>query len=305
MEKQSLKHLIIASALAFVVTLGTTISFLPIKGNDSKRHPDWMKSLPDSTALTSLALPGSHDAAAFYSLEDLAGKCQDASITQQLNYGVRFLDVRLMSYKDNLYLCHGIVNEGQGFKKLAQEVYNFLDTNPSETIIMSVKEEAKAQASTQSFESLFYTAIEQFLPYWSLDTSLPSSLGAIRKKIILLSRYEHNTIGIPAYEGWEDSTTFDLDQMHIQDAYKVSSNEEKWSQIKEAATYAVANPSKLTLNFCSGYLVKGFPPSYSVSTAKYINPKIKDELSKDAKGVLICDFVTPELVDKLLEGNNL
>ena len=66
---------------------------------------------------------------------------------------------------------------------------------------------------------------------------------------------------------------------------------------------ASTDPKTLYLNFFSGYLIKGFPPSYSLTTAKAINPRILKELPDSHKGVLIVDFVTKDLVKKLLEGN--
>ena len=61
--------------------------------------------------------------------------------------------------------------------------------------------------------------------------------------------------------------------------------------------------SAARFEFLSGYLVKGFPPSYSVPTAKVINARILKEFPSDVYGVSICDFVSESLVAKILEAN--
>jgi 1-phosphatidylinositol phosphodiesterase len=301
--KRTTKGLIIASSVSLTVSLGLILSFLPLGSTTDKAQASWMKGLNDSALLSSLTIPGSHDSGAFYSLADIAGKCQDASISDQLSYGVRFLDVRLVNYKDSLYVCHGIVNEGMKFSSLLKEVSDYLVSYPSEGLLLSVKEEQKAIGASSSFETALTKAISPYQSQFITERVWKKTVGEIRGKIVLLSRYENSTFGVPAYEGWEDSTTFDLDEMHIQDHYKLTDNASKWDDISKTFDYAFQHPEKLTLNFCSGYLLKGFPPSYSLSTAKDINARLLKELPSSHKGVLICDFVTPSLVSSLLEGS--
>jgi 1-phosphatidylinositol phosphodiesterase len=312
MEKVFRKHVIIASSLGVIALVGTAISFLHF-GTSSSTHSDWMASLNDQTDLCSIAIPGSHDSAALYSVGDLAGKCQNASLSEQLSYGVRFFDIRLKNYQDNLYLWHGFINEGQTFSEAAKVFSDFLTVHPKEALIISIKEEEKAQGNSLSFETLLKQQTTSSI--WYLDRQMPSTLGAVRGKAILLARYSGNTMGIDSSEeaGWLNpsdaatSNTFSItstDSLFIQDHYKLNDNDTKWA---EATAFYEAlqkmNTKSLGLNFYSGYLVKGFPPSYSVSTAKAINAKILSSLPSWHKSVVIVDFVTPALVDKILEGN--
>ena len=110
------------------------------------------------------------------------------------------------------------------------------------------------------------------------DTKLPETVGNARSKIFILSRFSGN-IGVPAYFGWADDTSFELDDLYIQDNYNISDIEEKKSDILNTIEYARNNDNKLVINFTSCYLDPGFPPSYAGTTALAINPWLKEEIS--------------------------
>ena len=55
---------------------------------------------------------------ALYSIGDLAGQCQSLSLGDQLNVGVRFLDIRLKLDHNQLKAVHGIVDEKLHLNKL-------------------------------------------------------------------------------------------------------------------------------------------------------------------------------------------
>ncbi|NEE58668.1 phospholipase, partial [Streptomyces sp. SID8455] len=51
---------------------------------------DWMGGLPDGTALQRLTIPGTHDSGARFG--GPWSECQNTTIAQQLESGIRFLD---------------------------------------------------------------------------------------------------------------------------------------------------------------------------------------------------------------------
>jgi len=66
--------------------------------NTSRRKwtPDrWMTVLPDDTPISELNIPGAHNAAAINKKRRTRWACQDHSISDQLNKGIRLLDIRL------------------------------------------------------------------------------------------------------------------------------------------------------------------------------------------------------------------
>lgn len=54
----------------------------------------WMKELNDDTKISKLAIPGTHNSAACHTALPSV-QCQGKSVTDQLNHGVRFLDIRV------------------------------------------------------------------------------------------------------------------------------------------------------------------------------------------------------------------
>ena len=106
MDKKYKKHWFIAGGIAVAVFASTAISYVRLPSGN-KSNAAWMKSLSDGTSLSRISLPGTHDSGATLSLLDSAGKCQDTSIAEQLNFGARFLDIRLKSVGDQLSLYHG------------------------------------------------------------------------------------------------------------------------------------------------------------------------------------------------------
>ena len=292
--------------LLLAVTLISLFAFLPIK---KESFPDlsseWMKHVDDNTKLTELSIPGTHDSGARHSIGDVAGKCQDLSIKDQLASGVRFLDIRLKLSNNQLVVVHDFVDQALSFEDLVEDLVSFIEKNTSETLIVSIKEDASPSNSTSSFDSALVKQLSYYKELFVFDDALPVTLGEARGKIYLISRYSEASIGVLASRGWKDSTTFVLNNFYIQDNYCISKMEDKIEDIKQTLAYSSTHSEQLTLNFTSCYLDSGFPPLYAGTTAKQINPWLLDYLDEHegACGIMICDFVTSELVQKIYERN--
>lgn len=262
-------------------------------------YAEWMSNIANTTSLRDISMPGSHDTAALHSIADLAGQCQSLSILDQLNLGVRFLDIRLKLDHNNLKAVHGFVDQHTDFYEISKTVENFLDQHPSETVIMSIKEEADPSSSTLAFEeALDFCLTEE---YFYMDNKLPETIGEVRGKIVLLSRYSGATIGIPAYDGWQDSCSFTLpNDIYVQDTYKVTSSDDKKNEIINCFN---ESGHALKINFLSAYNTGGFPPSYAPSVAKDINPWINQEISKyKDRGIVLYDFISESTMKAFFEG---
>src|SRR4051812_15204855 len=114
--------------------------------------PAWMAAQPDERSLAALTIPGSHDAAARF--EPLAGlaRTQDLTIDEQVTAGVRFLDIRCRHLDDAFLLYHGAIDQNLTFDQLLVTLYAFLDAHPTETILVSIKEEAAPSGNTRTFD---------------------------------------------------------------------------------------------------------------------------------------------------------
>ena len=116
-----------------------------------------MSSLPDDLRISEINIPGSHNAAAINTSKPTRWACQAHSITEQLEKGIRLLDIRLKPKKRrgpstsqpypaqwDFITCHGHLglfgaNEFQPFAEIAAECTAFLAANPTETIIMTIQ----------------------------------------------------------------------------------------------------------------------------------------------------------------------
>ena len=297
-----MKKIIISIVTSVLVLLTAFLGFSNIlnqKINDNK-YADWMKGLDDNLSLREVNMPGSHDTMALYSIADLAGQCQSLSLEEQLNLGVRFLDIRLKEENNKLKAVHGFIDQKASFAQITKVVESFLNKHTNEFLIMSIKEEAAASSSSLSFEDCLktYLGSDKYLK----ETLLPEKVGDARGKVILLSRYQNSTIGVPAYSEWKDSTSFTMSEndIYVQDTYKITSKEQKQEEIVKCFN---ESGHALKINFLSAYRTNAFPPSYAVSAAKDINPWINEEINKyQDRGVVLYDFVTKENMDYFFKG---
>ena len=294
------KSIIISSVIAVSLISTSVVGFIVKQKSGSEKYANWMSNLDDNVSLRNINMPGSHDTMALYSIADLAGQCQSLSLHDQLNLGVRFLDIRLKEDHDKLKAIHGFIDQKVSFETITKTIEEFIEKNPNEFIIMSVKEEADPSNSEISFENALKSYLKSDI--YLKDTELPSKLGDVRGKVMLLSRYENSTIGVPAYAGWADSTSFTLpNDIYVQDTYKIISAEQKQDEIVKCFDEA---GHALKINFLSAYRTDTFPPSYAVSAAADINPWINEEINKyNDRNIVLYDFVTEENMDYFFGGN--
>jgi 1-phosphatidylinositol phosphodiesterase len=147
----------------------------------------WMTSLDDEIHLSELSLPGTHNSCANNC--NYFSKCQFMSLEDQLNAGVRYLDIRCRHVKDNFIIHHGITNIGKKFiEDVLVPTTKFLIQNPREAVLMQVKPEYKDHKNTESFDQTFLKSIEQYKDFWYLEDDLPT-LKEVRGKIVLCRRF--------------------------------------------------------------------------------------------------------------------
>ena len=267
------------------------------------KYAEWMKELPDTTLVRNIDLPGSHDTMALYSVADLAGECQTLSLSDQLNLGVRFLDIRLKEDHNALKAVHGFIDQKVSFKSINKTVTSFLEKHPSEFIIMSIKEEADPSSSDISFEQALINEIGDNTVFLKNLRIVPSFLNDVRGKVVLLSRYKDSTIGIPAYEGWEDSKSFTLpNDIYVQDTYQITSREQKQEEVVRCFNEI---GHALKINFLSAYRTNGFPPSQAMTAAKDINPWINKEIDNYSdRGIVLYDFISESNMNAFFKEAN-
>lgn len=272
---------------------------------------NWMTGIADNTSIARITIPGTHDSGARF--EPVAGtaKCQDLTIAQQLEAGVRFLDIRCRHIGDAFAIHHGSIYQNLNFTDVVNACLSFLDSNPGETIVMCVKEEYNPTDNTRSFEQTFDSYVAVNPTRWHLGAAVPT-LGAVRGKIVLLRRFGASSTpkGIDA-TNWADNTTFTSTTpdatLRVQDQYVVPDNNAKWTGVANLFSEANASTGNtLYINFTSGYrsLIFGIPSITTVSNN--INPRINTFFTTNTfgrYGIVPMDFVDATRAQLIVESN--
>ena len=298
MKKRVITPLIICGG----IILTSLLAFIPINGVFKSNLTNWMSNVDDQKEIRTLSIPGTHDSGATHSIGDVAGKCQDLSIKEQLDIGVRFFDLRLQMVNDEFRICHDFLDQKLSFKSVLNDLNNFIDKYETEFLLISIKKDYDTVNSQKGFTELFK---EYIAPYENivLDNEVPQYVKDARGKIYIIDRYGMD-IGVPA-TGWHDNTVFETDDLYVQDYYCINEVEDKIQKIEETLSYSRQNKDKLTINFASCYIDGGFPPSYAGTPAVKINKHLKELFKIDASrsGIVLIDYIGSELTSLIIGGN--
>lgn len=212
----------------------------------------WMSELEDDLPLSALSIPGTHNSPTCYTALPSV-RCQAVDVKTQLQNGIRFLDIRVQpenpedSSKDRLILVHSAfpvsLTGNKYMRDVIKVVYTFLDANPSETVIISVKREGVGKSTDEQLCKILYDHFACDQNHWFTDNRIPT-LGEVRKKIVLVRRFclddrlkrekVVNGWGIDA-EYWPDNCTDGIcagGNIRIQDFYEVSAARTIQTKIK-------------------------------------------------------------------------
>lgn len=243
----------------------------------------WMASLPDALLLSQLTIPGTHDSGAIrgsVSIEDDISQCQYMTASEQLNAGIRFLDIRLVHDAGDLEVFHGPEDERTSFYDWCLAIGWFLNLEPNECVIVSIDDVGGSDPNT------FQAAVAEQLSQFARSNKAPPgmdyrfdcftaneipALGEVRGKVVILRRFNYaGQYGWACSTNWTHTTnsfqiTLDgTDTIIGQDNYDLAQMEKptmdtKWSLIDglldSASSDQVAN--HLYINFVSGAGDKG------------------------------------------------
>ena len=292
-------------ALVLLSVVLTLVAVLPMQSGEADRS-DWMAKLDDNASLNSLTIPGTHDSGALHSLAEISGKCQSLPIKEQLKIGVRFLDIRLQLVDNKLKVVHSFTDQMTDFEDVLSDMTAFIRDHQSEFLLVSIKEDADPQRSNREFADVLESMLLSHSEI-SRSQSLPETVGEARSAIHIIARYKNATIGLPCYNGWTDDASFVLNNVYVQDNYRVSDTEEKIADIRQTYSVALEGTYTLVLNYTSCYLSTCFPPIYAGLPAHDINDDtinaVANEYDQGPLGVLVCDFITSELADVIIGRN--
>lgn len=211
----------------------------------SSKLESWMGKLKNETPLSALSIPGTHNSPTHHTALPSV-RCQSVGVKEQLINGVRFLDIRVQpenpdnASKDGLILVHSAfpvsLTGSKYLRGLIDHVFAFLDANPTETIIISLKREGVGKATDQQLSKILHDHYATDPGRWFTENRIPT-LGEVRKKIVIIRRFglddslkgENNGAGwcIDA-ESWPDNCADGMcssGEIRVQDFYEVAESE--------------------------------------------------------------------------------
>ncbi|KAK7744912.1 hypothetical protein SLS53_003145 [Cytospora paraplurivora] len=239
---------------------------------------DWMRELRDEWPLSVLSIPGTHNSPTCY-LALPSVRCQAVGVREQLDNGVRFLDVRVSANKDddNLALVHSVfpvaLSGARYFAGLLKVLYVYLDTNPSETILMSIKREGTGWGTDQQLSRHLFGRYcgGKSASRWFTEPRIPT-LGEARGKIVLIRRFINDDIlqaehggtgwGIDASE-WPSNCadgTVDSGLIRVQDFYEVDQSHNIGKKIDLAERHLEKACQRVYAETTAATTVEAAPP---------------------------------------------
>ena len=160
----------------------------------SAKLNSWMKELHNDWPLPVLSIPGTHNSPTCYTALPSV-RCQAVGVTEQLQNGVRFLDIRVSAEPEdeNLTLVHSAfpisLTGNKYLGDMCNELYEFLEKNPSETIIMSLKREGTGKGNDEQMSKHFKkNYVDKKRDLWWTEPKVPT-LGQARGRIVIMRRY--------------------------------------------------------------------------------------------------------------------
>ncbi|KAL2885146.1 1-phosphatidylinositol phosphodiesterase [Ceratocystis lukuohia] len=164
---------------------------------------NWIDPLADDTPLSSLAIPGTRDSMT-YGLKSSLKQSQNANLYWQLAGGIRYIDVTCVYDKDDIQIYHGLLEPTFSLSIVLETVFDFLDVNKRETVILRIQR-GGIFGNSEIFLRYFN---EYFVPgselgdraaqrVYSKDggiTTVPT-LGELRGKVFILQDFETSPPG--------------------------------------------------------------------------------------------------------------
>jgi 1-phosphatidylinositol phosphodiesterase len=269
----------------------------------------WMESVKGHLFISQIAIPGTHNSAAMYG--GIWPECQDETVSSQLEMGIRFLDIRAkyIFYDRDLHIYHGIFKQYALLTSVLLEVDRFLLAFPTETVIVSIRDEGHRHNSPR-----FLKRVNEILDAWKhrfwLHNWLPT-LDDVRGKMVLFNRYDA-TLGLKT-NGWSDCT-FTRYTGHywlkVQDCYSVSAVWDvhwKWDKTREHLEQSLQdgmNKNTLYIHFasCSGGIVPR-------TCAMFLNWRVADfvrhhNYGSERVGIILFDFPSKDMILSVYNNNN-
>lgn len=260
--------------------------------------------------ITELIIPGTHDSATSTCYERYY-RTQDLSIAEQLDCGVRFLDIRL---RKEMVAAHREWVSDIRAEEIFEKCGEFLQKNPQEFVLMRIQNANERKddfpeygeallSKVQQYKSLFYAwdhsqIVQDGNPKWPTIAQAAGKIVPIECAPPSMSINKIN--GELWAANWHDNS-----QILLQDLWDGPTVEEKCVAIKTLIEKGRdVHSDILLLNHISatnGELQ--YPDAYAAYLNEYSSRLWKQLAKRSFRGVQIYDFINPSICQELLRLN--
>ncbi|KAL1892793.1 hypothetical protein Cpir12675_004404 [Ceratocystis pirilliformis] len=281
------------------------------------QNADWMSNLADDTPLSSLSIPGTHRSLTD-DLKSFTVKAQNENLDQQLNGGIRYIDISCQFHKFGIQVFSKRHKTSYTLASLLGTLNKFLAEHSRETIILRIK--GVSLSNARSFQSFFKEFMDTdyyqstIRRIYSPDTetiTMAPTLGEIRGKIFILQDFKTSPpgrYGLPwnkyTVSSYMTKGTFGTERInsiwakvksHLSEAPSTKSTPSIQSNMLRV-TYTTASSGVYPINLAA----MNSPRS---GMNKRLGEYLRDN-KVDCYGIIVMDFPGQYLVQQILKFND-
>ena len=199
------------------VVVGLFVQGLNCAQVQADNNSAWMSGLSNSTYVSQLSIPGTHDSGTghgfptlYYVTGNLHARTQDKTLTEQFNSGIRAFDLRPCVDGSTLRINHGIIPTELTMSSALNTLCNLLDQNPTEFVIVLIRHETEGDDNNSNFNSMMLSLLNSSpVNSHTVNFNPWLTVGDMRGKILFLSRSEYASTPIGGFvRDWNNNSNF-------------------------------------------------------------------------------------------------
>ena len=278
----------------------------------------WMASIDDKMWLSEMSIPGTHDTMTSSDHPDntcnnfIVSRCcqtQDLSLREQLDAGIRFVDLRLKHENNDLILHHDFITIGPNLKHVLEVLTTFLKENPTETIIMSYQQTQQSENSNGvPFHKDFRKQVREVPDNFMYSEYRMPQLSEVRGKIVLLDWMRNGGLGLGKKKDyvdnyWDNIVEWDWIMWNVKAEYfERLQNNIAYSQSKYDSKHFFV--SWLSANDCKKTLLNWGPRKCAANVNPEMHNYLMEQSGKGNFGVIVMDFPNDWIIRTIVENNS-